>query len=135
MNVAEVSGQFNSIAHEAIRNRGDQLYTDGSRIGLFIGRPAYWMNVQRDTATATAYEELLDIWGDLIDDSGRFTPGGLLAANLTVTDPSQQTLEGYVAQRYGFSEEDALNLTSRAMWDLLMIRGLPTTELPESYLK
>lgn len=88
-------------------------------------RPSYSLDVQRDNQTTGAYTELIDIWADLMDQNGRLTSTGFAVANLLVNSEREETLEGYIAEKFELTDEQALNISSRAMWDLLMIRGLP----------
>ena len=121
---------FEQIFHQSIQQNGHQLYTDNSTLKLFVGRPSYWMNVfdDEDTQLADAYTECLDIWSGLMDEHGKFTAAGLMVANCIVDQSDDKpTLESYIEARYGFDENRALAVTSRAMWDLFMIRGLPET--------
>lgn len=125
MNSSDCRNAFDRIFHNSMKVVGDQLVTDGSQLGLYVTRPSYSLDVQRDNQTTGAYTELIDIWADLMDQNGRLTSTGLAVANLLVNSEREETLEGYIAEKFELTDEQALNISSRAMWDLLMIRGLP----------
>jgi hypothetical protein len=122
---------FNQLMCRSVNNIRGQFYTDKGD-GLFIDRPSYWMDFQPDSPQTEAYTEALDTWANMMDEDAKLTMSGLAVAH-RIADPEFETpsLETHLAERYNLADDDlAFAITSRAMWDLLIIRGIPTTRSP-----
>ena len=126
----EISHIFDGIFHNATQQIGDQLVTDNSTLRLFYRRPSNSINISETPEIAEAFKESLEIWSEVIDQNGRLSLSAQNIAN-RVSDPDtgKPSLEEYISSKYGFDEVFSLAITSRAMWDMLMIRGLPATDL------
>lgn len=119
---------FEDIFFPAIINAGEQLYSDRHpQYPHTIARPInYWVKLEGNEREA--YEEALDTWAEMMDAEARLSFIGLLAANRSQLDPSKLTLEDVLSKRHGITNEMAFRISSRALWDILLIRGLPSSQ-------